>query len=319
MAEQHHHPKLSDSAILLGPVRYHERRRLMRVVILTGITMIAEFVGGILTRSLALFGDALHMLTHFAAVGMSLLAVVVAMRPAPPDKTYRYWRAEVIASLINALALIPIAGYMLYAAYDRWRHPEPIEVVPMLIIGAVGLAVNIASAAMLHGHSKHDVNMRGAFLHMIADTASSIGVILAGVMIWVFRWHWSDPLIAALISVTILFWSVGLIRATIRILLESVPGHMDLEQIRTRMKTEEGVAEVHDLHIWTITSNMYSLTAHVILKEDLPVSRTEDLARRLQCLLDEEYDINHATLQFETAHHDVVCEHESGSGGAEAR
>lgn len=310
MAEQHHHPKLSDSSVLLGPVRHHERRRLLWVLALTGVTMIAEFVGGILTGSLALLGDALHMLTHFAAVGMSYLAVVVAMRPAPPDKTYRYWRSEVIASLINALALIPIALYILYASWQRWRHPQEIEALPMLLVGAFGLLINIISAAMLHRHSEHDLNMRGAFLHMVADTASSVGVIVAGVLIVVFRWTWSDPLIAALISVTILVWSYGLIRASTRILLESVPGHLELEEIRKRMQAEEGVGEVHDLHVWTITANMYSLTAHVILREDLPVSKTEELAHRLQCMLDEEFDINHATLQFETRHTDVVCEHE---------
>ncbi|MBI2901624.1 MAG: cation transporter [Planctomycetes bacterium] len=307
MAEQHHHPKHSETSVLSGPVRIGERRRLFWVLLLTGATMIAEFVGAFLTRSLALLGDALHMLTHFGSVGLSLLAVVIAMRPAPPDKTYRYWRAEVIASLVNGLALLPIAGYVLYEAYLRWRHPIEIEVVPMLAIGAVGLVVNLACAAMLHRHSEHDLNIRGAFVHMVADTASSVGVIVAGVLVWRLGWKWSDPLIAALISVLIVAWSLGLIRDAIRILLESVPEHVDLEQIRARMRAEEGVAEVHDLHIWTITSRMHALTAHVRLIDDVPVSRTEELAHRLQKVLDREYDIQHATLQFETNHDESRC------------
>jgi len=310
VTEQHHHPKPSDTAVHHGGIRIPERKRLLWVTVLTGVTMVAEFIGGILTNSLALLGDAFHMLTHFGAVGMSYLAIVIAMRPAPPDKTYRYWRAEVIASLINGLALLPIAGYVLFEAVRRWRHPEPIDVLPMLGVGAIGLAVNLLSAAFLHHHSKHDLNIRGAFLHMIADSASSVGVLAAGGLIYFRGWSWSDPLIAALISVLIAIWSFGLIRDSIRILLESVPKHMNLEEIRSRMRGEEGIAEVRDLHVWTITSKMYALTAHVILREDLSVSRTEEIGHRLQHLLDRSYDINHVTLQFETNHHDTRCGHE---------
>jgi len=319
VAEQHHHPKLTESGILRGPVRVEERRRLLGVLLLTGVTMIAEFVGGLLTHSLALLGDAFHMLTHFGSIGLSLLAVTIAMRPAPPDKTYRYWRAEVIASLVNGLALIPIAIFILVEAVHRWQRPVSIDAIPMLGVAAIGLAVNLVSAAMLHRHHEHDLNMRGAFVHMMADAASSIGVLVAGVLVYFFRWSWSDPLIAGLISVLVLVWSVGLIRGSIRILLESVPHHMNLEEVRARIKAETGVAEVHDLHVWTITSGMYALTAHVILSEDLPVSRTEEVSHRIQHALDREFDIQHATLQFETNHAETRCDHEHRPAGSETR
>jgi cobalt-zinc-cadmium efflux system protein len=216
----------------------------------------------------------------------------------------------VIASFINGLALCPIAAYVLWEAYARWRNPEPIKLEGMLAVGAVGLVANLLSAAFLHRHSKEDLNVRGAFLHMIADSASSVGVLAAGAVIYFFRWPQIDPLIAAFISVMIVVWAMGLIRDSMRILLESVPKHMNLEEIRARMKSEEGVAEVHDLHVWTITSKMYALTAHVILKEDMPVGKTESIAHRLQHLLDGEYDINHVTLQFETNHKAEHCAHE---------
>lgn len=318
VAEQHHHPKLTDSGVLKGPVRLEERRRLLGVFVLTGVTMIAEFVGGLLTNSLALLGDAFHMLTHFASVGLSLLAIIIAMRPAPEDKTYRYWRAEVIASLINGLALIPVSLYILVEAWHRWRSPVAIDAGPMLAVAGLGLAVNLVCAWMLHAHHEHDLNMRGAFLHMMSDAASSIGVIAAGALVWFLGWKWTDPLIAAGISVLVLVWSAGLIRGTVRILLESVPQHMNLEEIRKMIRAEAGVAEVHDLHIWTITARMYALTAHVILAEDLPVSRTEEIAKRIQTTLDREYDIQHATLQFETSHDDTKCDHEHRPAGSQA-
>lgn len=285
-------------------------KRLLWVTILTGVTMVAEFIGAWATNSLALLGDAFHMLTHFGSVGMSYLAIVIALRPAPPDKTYRYWRTEVIAGFLNALFLLPVAIYILYEAYHRWQNPEEIKVAPMLGVALIGLIVNIVCAKALHSHSHDNLNVRGAFLHMLADTLSSVGVIVAGVVIYLTGWKMADPLSAALISLLIFVWSFGLLKESVSILLESAPAHMDLEEIRTSMTREPEVKEIHDLHVWTITSKMYTLTAHVILKEDLPVSHTETLAKRMERMLDQEYDINHVTLQFETSHEEQDCRHD---------
>jgi cobalt-zinc-cadmium efflux system protein len=164
---------------------------------------------------------------------------------------------------------------------------------------------------LLHSHSKHDLNIRSAFLHMLADGASSVGVIGAGLVIWFTGWKQADPLAAAIISVIILGWCVSLLRSSCRILLEAAPAHVDLEEVRAAMKGVSGVAEVHDLHVWTITSRMYALTAHVRLTEDLAVSRAGEIGHRLRRILDERWEIDHSTLQFEAGQeqgqHDPKC------------
>lgn len=315
MSEPHHHPKLSDSSPHLSLLRRGERTRLLWVLVLTGVTMVAEFAGSAFTRSISLFGDAVHMLTHFLSVGLSVTAIWIATRPAPPEKTYRYWRVEILATLINALALLPVAGYVVYEAVLRLGSPVAIHPVGTIVVGGIGLVVNLASAAILHRHSKEDLNTRGAFLHMLSDTASSVGVLLAGLAVLFLGWTWADPAVAAGIAVLIILWSASLLRSSCEILLESVPRHMDLEEIRAAIRGFDGVEEVHDLHVWTITTRMYALTAHVRLREDLPVSRSDDLGRRVERMLDERWEIQHATLQFE--HGDgrgPGCEHEESEG-----
>jgi cobalt-zinc-cadmium efflux system protein len=314
MSDQHHHPKLAESGATIGAIRSGERRRLFWVLVLTLGVMAGEAVGYFFTHSLALLNDALHFLTHFVTIALSYAAVLIATRPAPPDKTYRYWRLEVLASMVSGISLMPVSGLVLYEAYERWFHPVAIETRLMLLIGAVGLLVNVASVAILHRHSKHDLNIRGAFFHLLADCVSSLGVLAAGGIVVFTGWTQADPLIAAGISVLVLLWCLSLVRDSGRILLESVPHHMKLSDIEAAMKTVEGVREIHDLHVWTITSRMYALTAHVRLREDLPVSATEDIGRKLQALLDERWEINHATLQFEVAQGEALACEQSPSG-----
>src|SRR5262245_6009476 len=316
MGHGHHHPHSPETE---AGLRRGERKRLAAVLILTGVTMVAEIVAGLLSRSMSLLGDAFHMLTHFGAFLLSTAAILVAIRPAAPEKTFRNWRLEVIASLLNGLLLLPIAAYIIWEAIARWRHPVDIHIPLMMIVGGVGLAVNILSAVFLHAHAKHDLNLRAAFLHVISASPSSVGVLLAGALIALsgHRLHWADPAAAIVISVMILGWCASLVRQSVRILLEAVPAHLDLEKVRAALLEAEEVCDIHDLHIWTITSRMYALTAHVHLKRDLPVSASEELGRRLQRLLDERFEINHATLQFEASPAaKLECEHERESGVA---
>lgn len=315
MGDQHHHPRLSESVTHLGAVRSGEKRRLLVVILLTAVTMAAEFVGGWMTHSIALLGDAIHMLTHLLSLGLSYAAIVIATRPAPPEKTWRYWRVEILAGLVNGLALLPVAGYVLYESVGRLRHPVPIHAPGTLIVGAVGLAVNIVCASLLHHHAKHDLNIRGAFLHMLADGASSVGVLAAGAAVYFWNWSAADPLVAALLSLLILGWCVSLLRASVAVLLEAAPPHVKLDEVRAALEALPGVLEVHDLHVWTITSRMHSLTAHVRLKEDVPVSESERIGKQAQALLDERWEINHATLQFEAGPGEALgCEHGTPHG-----
>lgn len=310
MGHEHHHPRPPE---LDHGLRQGERRRLAAVLFLTGGMMIAEIIGGLVSGSMSLLGDAFHMLTHFGAILLSYTAILVAVRPAAPEKTFRNWRLEVLASLLNGLLLVPIAAYIIWESIDRWLNPVAVVVPLMLAVGAAGLAANLLSAAFLHRHSTTDPNIRGAFLHMVADSLSSVGVLVAGGLIAISggALQWADPAAAILISIMILGWSVGLVRQSVRILLEAVPAHLDLEKVRAALMEAEEVCDIHDLHIWTITSRMYALTAHVHLKRDLPVSESEELGRRLQRLLDERFEINHATLQFEARPAaKLQCEHE---------
>ncbi len=322
MGEQHHHPKLEHSDSGLAAVRVGERSRLGWVLVLTALVMAGEFVGGYFARSIAVLNDAFHFLTHFLTVGLSWLAIVIACRPAPPDKTFRYWRLEILASLVSGISLIPVSAFVLYEAVDRWIHPPAsINGGLILVLGGVGLVVNAVSAWLLHAHSKHDHNIRGAFLHLVADSVSSLGVLAAGALIAWKGWKQADPIIAGGISLLILGWCYTLVRDSGRILLESAPRHMKLGEIESAMKGMEGVLEVHDLHVWTITSRMYALTAHVRLRENLPISQTEEIARRLQALLDERWEINHATFQFEVGPgEELRCErpHEPAAKAAPA-
>lgn len=315
MSESHHHPKLAESSVAIDALRHGERSRLVWVMLLTGVTMVGELVAGFWTRSIALQGDAWHMLAHLLSTALSYAAIVIACRPAPPDKTFKYWRVEILAGLVNGLALLPVAGYVLWESIQRLMHPQAIRAEWTLLVGAIGLVVNLVCAGLLHRHSHHDLNMRGAFLHMMADTASSIGVLLAAGAAWAFGWTWADPAIAAMIAVLILVWCVSLVRASAGVLLEAAPRHVDLEQIRSGMKEVEGVLEVHDLHVWTITSRMYALTAHVRLRDDMPVSRAEEVGRAMRAVLDERWEINHATLQFEVEEGSrLTCEREHSRG-----
>jgi cobalt-zinc-cadmium efflux system protein len=308
VAEAHHHPKPSESVILAhGPIRGGQKKRLLFVLVVTLVVMAAEIAGGLLTRSLALLSDALHMLTHLGSVGLSYIAIVIASRPAAPEKTYRNWRYEVIAALFNGIAFIPLVAFIGWEAWERFRNPVEIRVLEMAGIAVAGLAANLVCASALHRHSKHDVNVRGAFLHMIADSLSSIGVLAAAGVLAFFKWPAIDPIVAALIGVLVLAWSLGLIRDSVRILLESAPAHLDLDEVRAAIQEEPAVAGVHDLHVWTITSKMYALTAHVILRDDRPVSECQELCRRISGALDARFDINHVTLQLETSGGESAC------------
>ena len=284
--------------------RMSQKNQLLKVIILTGVMMVVEFIAGMMSNSISLISDAIHMFTHFVTMLISYLAIQLALKAVSPSKTFRYWRAEVLAALFNGIILIPMAAYILNEAYHRFNDPKDIDLDMMIIVGSIGLIVNIACAYFLKPGATKDLNMRSAFLHMMADSLSSVGVIIAGLVIFFTGWNMADPIIATLIAVMVLVWAVKLIRDSVTILLESVPGHITVTEVEDHIKAIPGVKDVHDLHLWVITSRMYALTAHVIVHGNKTIADTDDITNQINESLDARFDITHTCLQYEASDKD---------------
>ncbi len=262
----------------------------------------AEVVGGLLTGSLALLADAGHMLSDNLSLGLALFAAWLAGRPATPERSFGYQRAEILAALFNGVTLVAISIWIFIEAYSRLREPPEVLGGWMLAVAALGLLVNAVGALILSRSEGENLNVQGALRHVIADALGSVGAIVAALVIVLTGWRYADPLVSVAIGLLILASSWSLLRDSTNILLEATPRSIDAEEVGRRMAAAEGVVEVHDLHIWTITSGFPALSAHVL------VSQSEDChARRrdLEKLLAHEYGISHTTLQV-----DHVGDHE---------
>ena len=259
--------------------------------------MIAEAVGGWLANSLALLADAGHMLTDAAALALTLLAIRFASKPANHNKTYGYYRLEILAAFVNAATLILLSIWIIFEAYLRFRDPVQVLGWEMTAVAVGGLIVNLISAALLHADHKHDLNIRGAWLHVMGDALGSVAAIAAGILIVTFGWMWADALSSVLISLIIIFGSWRLMKETINILLEGTPAHIDLAAVETAILETPGVTGIHDLHIWTITSGLEALSAHV--RHDDSIVQTE-LLKALRRRLHDDFGIDHLTIQMET-------------------
>ena len=284
----HHHNHPADK---LGRLKF--------VLIITGIGMILEFAGGIISNSLALTSDAWHMLTHLFALGMSYFAVRLSMRPITKKRTYGFFRAEVLAAFINGIILLFICGYIVYEAIIRFITPEKINMVQMLLVATIGLIINGTSTSLLFKVSKHDLNIRSAFLHEIGDMVSSFAVIGAGLFIYFTGNYVADPIISFFICILIVVWAVRLLIESGNILLESTPKHLDIDEMIKTLKIEiPGIHEVHHVHAWTIASSMYALTAHVVM-DDCSISKASEILHKINILLKEKFHIAHTNIQFE--------------------
>lgn len=273
------------------------RRSLAWTLGLTVGFLLIEVAGGLWTGSLALLADAGHMLADAAGLGLSLLAIWFAGKPATHEKTYGYYRVEILAALANSLVLFFISGFILYGAYHRFRDPPEILSGPMLGIAVLGLGVNLVGMWLLHGGAGKTLNLRGAYLEVMADALGSLGVILAAVIMLTTGWYLADPLISAGIGLFILPRTWGLMRQVVNILLEGAPSHLDIHQIEVAMANSHGVRAVHDLHVWTLTSGKEAMSAHVLV-EDL--ADGQHILGDLQQLLRDEFGIEHTTIQLET-------------------
>jgi len=273
------------------------QRRLSIVLILTSVYMVAEAAGGWWTGSLALFADAGHMFADVAALTLALMAVWFGARPATPRKTFGYYRLEILAALINGVALVLVSFLILYEAYQRWGNPPHVRSGGMMIIAAGGLLVNVACAWVLHSDRKEDLNVRGAWLHVMGDALGSVGAIIAGALMFLFGWYAADPLFSAIIALLIVWSSWHLIRESTNVLLEGTPSHINLAAVEDAILETNGVNDVHDLHLWTITSGREALSAHVIHE---PTTSQPELLLALRTKLHERFGVDHLTLQMET-------------------
>lgn len=273
------------------------QRRLSIVLILTSVYMLAETFGGWWTGSLALLADAGHMFADVAALTLALMAVWFGARPATPRKTFGYYRLEILAALINGVALILVSFLIFYKAYQRWASPPLVRSTAMMAVAAGGLLVNLGCAWLLHRDREEDLNVRGAWLHVIGDALGSVGAIIAGALMSIFGWYAADPLFSAIIALLIVWSSWHLIRESTNILLEGTPAHINLAAVEDAILETDGVDDVHDLHLWTITSGREALSAHVI--HAYTVSQP-DLLKELRTKLHDRFGVDHLTIQMET-------------------
>jgi len=272
-------------------------------LVLTAGFMMVELVAGLWTGSLALVADAGHMFTDAGAVALALFASWIAARPPTPEKTYGYYRAEILAALVNAIVLLAVAGAILVETYRRMLAPPEILGGPMLAVAIVGLAVNVACAWLLHGAAAASLNIGAAYLEVLGDALSSVGVVLAAAVVVTTGWTLADPLVSGAIACVIVPRTWRLLRQAVNVLLEGTPAHLDLGKIDEAMRLVPGVRGVHDLHVWTLTSGREAMSAHVVVDD---VRESERLLEALHAVLHARFGIDHTTIQLETEQPPVV-------------
>ncbi|MGR6117018.1 cation diffusion facilitator family transporter [Aeribacillus composti] len=284
--------------------RENNKKGLIIALLITVGILLLEFFGGLMTNSLALLSDSGHMLSDASSLALSLIAIWFAAKPASPNKTYGFYRFEILAALFNGVTLFVIAGFIIWEAVQRFFNPPTVASGSMMLIASIGLFANLLSAWVLmrKGDVKHNVNVRSAYLHVIGDALGSVGAIAAGFIMWLFDWYIADPIISILVALLILKGAWGVLKHSIHILMEGTPVTIDQNEVKKALKSIEGVKDVHDLHIWTITSGLDSLSCHILIEDH------QDSQKVLQAaihMIEEKFKILHTTIQIETSqiHH----------------
>ena len=277
--------------------RTTETRRLASALVITAIYFFAEVLGGLLTNSLALLSDAGHMFSDMAALSLSLFAFQIARRPATTKKTYGYHRLEILAALVNGLILWLVVGVIFNEAYRRFSDPPEVHSLGMLAVAAVGLMVNVAAGWILYGCDRGSLNLRGAFLHVVGDALGSVGAVIAALIMLLTGWYVADPLISFLIGLLILYTSWDLIRESLDILMQSVPRGIDVGEVQSAVEQISGVMKVHDLHVWSVTSGVFTLSAHAVIHQD---RNPQAILDQIEEKLKSQFGIEHTTIQLET-------------------
>jgi cobalt-zinc-cadmium efflux system protein len=277
----------------------HDARRLALTLALQAAYLVAEVVGGYMANSLSLLADAGHMLSDVAALALSLFAVWIAQKPATSRRTFGWYRTEILAALANAATLIAISIYIFYEAWERLGAPEPVAGAIVVWVAVGGLLVNVIGAALLHGGREHSLNIRGAWLHLMTDAAGNVGVIVGGVMVWVWGLAWADPAMSVLIGLLVIWSSWGLLKDSVAVLLEGTPSHIDVEAVRAAVTEVAGVESVHDLHVWTISSGIEAVSCHVVVGGRDERRASGEILADVHQVLRQRFGLNHLTVQIE--------------------
>jgi cobalt-zinc-cadmium efflux system protein len=287
-----------------GDLASQTTKRLALSLILTGAFVVVEILAGVFGNSLALLTDAAHNFTDVIALGLSWYAVQAATQPAHAGKTFGYHRVGILVALVNSTTLILIALGIFYESYHRLISPSEVNAPILISVGIVAFLINAGTAWLVKSGSEHDLNLRSTFLHLMGDVMSTLGAVLAGIIIAFTNWNWLDPFVSVLIGGFILWNAWGILRQSIHILLESTPENIDVNTLISDLLQIEGVRDVHDLHVWSINENLQALSAHVTT-DDVLVSAGFPIQQKVNELLAHKYNIQHATLQLECE----GCEH----------
>jgi cobalt-zinc-cadmium efflux system protein len=298
VSDNEHESVTVGSDVTEGPAERVDRRPLVIALAITATFLVVEVVGAYISNSLALLADAAHMLTDVAALGLALFAIWLARRPTRAERTFGYLRAEILAALVNAVTLIVMALYIFWEAWQRLQEPPEVQSVPLLVVAVAGLCANIVSAWVLSrgGGHEHNLNTRGAFLHVLGDLLGSVATIFAALIIYFTGWYAADPILSAVIGGLVVFGAWSLMRESVDVLLEAAPRGIVIADVRRAIDDVPGVEGVHDLHVWTVTSGFAALSAHV---------ETDNMADWGACVtaiaqtLRDQFGISHVTLQPE--------------------
>jgi cobalt-zinc-cadmium efflux system protein len=278
---------------------HHTSRNLAITVVLNGIITIAQFVGGIASGSLALISDALHNLSDVISVILAYLAHRIGLKPQTIQSTFGYKRAEILAAFINAITLIAISVYLMVEAGKRFINPKEVDYIWMLSLGFLGVAANGLSVLILHHNKEENLNIRAAYLHLIGDALTSVAVVVGAVFIWLFQVYWIDPLVTALISIYIFVHTFKILKESVGILMQFAPAEIDQKEVISVLQEIDQIMNVHHIHLWQLSDHQIYFEAHLLLKNNFPVSDTQSITKNAKRLLNSRFGITHTTFQYE--------------------
>ncbi len=275
------------------------KRNLFISVLLNAIITIAEFIGGILSNSLALISDAFHNLSDTMAIVISYVALVIGKKDATKKNTFGYKRIEILAALFNSVVLIVVSLYLFYEAYNRFLNPEPIKGALMFIVATIGLAGNLISVLLLHKDSSQNLNVKAAYLHLLGDTLSSVGVIIGSALIYFWNFTWIDPVLTILIGIIILKGSWVIIKETVEILMQASPANLDLELIKSELEKHPAIINIHHIHAWRLSDTITHFQCHADVNQNMSIKEADKIRNELEQILKTQFHIDHVTIQFE--------------------